>query len=98
LGALLRALLAVTLVPLLLIILQACISRKQVVAETWLNSGLPADVCEKYPEIKEYGIYRKLDSGQYEFLSYCKNESQNYISIQGDKFRRILDSLLPEQK
>lgn len=91
-----------------IILLQGCISRKEVVAEIWLQSGLPEDLCIREPELQKYGIYRKLDSGKYEFISYCTEiqddkgqkfpATQGYLSVKTEKFYSILDQLLPENK
>lgn len=91
----------------LLPMLAGCPNRKQVLAEVWQNSGLPSDLCEKAPELKQYGIFRKLDSGKYEFLSYCTQGQdkdgkpfplvQNYIGMLTQKFQSLLDALLPEK-
>lgn len=65
-------------------------------AEIWLNSGLPQDLCTKYPELTNYGFYRALNDGKYELLSYCNGNAEKYISMQKDKFNEILDATLPE--
>lgn len=82
----------------LLISLPACINRAEVKAEIWLNSGLPEDICTLHPELKEFGMYRKLDNGKYELLPYCSKFSQEYYGINAKKFDEILDELLPENK
>lgn len=98
-----------TAVPLLLmgLLLTACPTRKEVDAEIWQNSGLPVDLCAKTPDLAKYGIYRKLDSGKYEFISYCTQVPddtgkqvtavQLYISVNAKKFKSFLDALLPER-
>jgi hypothetical protein len=90
--------------------LTSCISRKEVLAEVWLQSGLPPELCEKYPEIKAYGQYRELNTGKFENISYCAqipgtlpdgsqgmvNAVSTYFGFQKDKFNAILNELLPE--
>lgn len=98
-----RALLLLTLLPL-----TSCLSRKEVQAELWEQSGIPVELCDKMPELNQYGIYRKLDSGKVEFLSYCKTVQdengkmipavQNYLSVSTKKFNEFLNQLLPEVK
>lgn len=91
-------------------LLSGCPSRKEVDAELWLNTGLPADICQKYPELADagkFGIYRKLDTGKYEFISYCteipdgaggqKVAVQGYTSINTQKLTSFLNDLLPPQ-
>jgi hypothetical protein len=86
--------------PLLL----GCPSRKEVEAEVWLQSGIPAEICEREPELKKVGIYRKLSNGKFEVLSYCTltveapivPAVQGYVTIHGKKFKKFLDELLPE--
>ena len=82
-------------------------TRKEINAEIWLNTGIPQEICDRNPEIKtgQYGQYRKLDSGNYEFISYCAQVPdangqlhpavQNYISILTTEFKSFLDALLP---
>jgi len=85
---------------LLLTGLQACKgapTRAQVDAEAWLNSGLPADLCNRFPEIKGYGLYRKLNNGKYEFISYCIPQARNYTAFRSDKLKNFLDEYLPKQ-
>ena len=89
-------------------LLPACINRKQIRAEVWLNSGLPAELCPEGSEIHKYGIYRKLNSGNYQFISYCalgqKDDGsvyplvQDYITFNAKKFNEVLDGLLPPKK
>lgn len=89
-------------------LLQGCPKRTDIEAEVWLNSGLPSDLCVSNPQLSKFGIYRKLDSGKYEFISYCTtvpdangnqvNATQQYISINAEKFNHFLDELLPKGK
>lgn len=54
-----------------------------------------------------FGIYRKLDTGKVEFISYCQQVPdangkpvtavQLYLSINAKKFNEYLDKLLPKQ-
>jgi hypothetical protein len=84
-------------VPVLLtMFLVSCqtITRPEVDAETWLHSAIPQELCT--PEIRQYGIYRKLDDGTFEFISYCQTEVKNYIGFNTEKFQRVLDALLPK--
>lgn len=98
--------LAVGLFLIVLPILTSCVTRGQVRAEVWMQSGIPIELCHEQPDLMMYGIYRKLDSGQYEFISYCSETAdeagklspnvQNYIVFNAAKFYSLLDQLLPK--
>lgn len=80
---------------LLLLFIMGCVTREQVQADIYLNSGIPADVCARYPEIKKYGMYRivacsaKPDStacqhGEQKFKQtrpYCSDSIREYSSM-----------------
>lgn len=94
---------------LLMVTLSGCPSRKEVDAELWLNTGLPPEVCAQHPEIlQHFGIYRVLDSGKKELVSYCAviqgsdgNPAfaiQGYTSVNTKKLKGFLDDLLPAQQ
>lgn len=67
---------------------------------------MPPDLCAAQPALSRYGIYRKLDSGKTEFISYCTQlpdangvyhpAVQGYTSINTQKLLSVLDELLPE--
>ena len=90
-----------------LLLMYGCLTRKEVEVEFWSQSGLPKELCDSHPELAHYGIYRTLDSGKFEFLSYCteiQNEKgemisavQGYTSVNTKKLKAILDALLPNQ-
>jgi hypothetical protein len=46
----------------------------------------------------QYGFYRKLDNGKYEFLSFCEEAAGKMVSMDAEKFQGFLDALLPEKK
>lgn len=93
---------------LLMVAVSGCPSRKEVDAELWLNTGLSPELCAKEPELQKYGLYRRLDTGKYEFISYCTqvqdasgkpvNAAQGYTSINTKKLKSLLDDLLPAQQ
>lgn len=80
----------------LLIFLSGCITRQEIKANLWLNSGLPSALCEQVPELKQYGMYRKLNSGKYELQAYCNPQAQKYFSILDTELDKVLDGLLPK--
>ena len=86
------------LLAALCLILVGCntITRKQVDAAIWLNNApIPADICEREPQLKQYGFYRKLDNGKIEFLSFCKPSAGQWVAVYGPQFYKFLDALLP---
>lgn len=100
--------LAMLALLLLTSLLQGCISRKQVMAEVWLMSQIPADICAAEPRLSKVGTYRRLNDDVcrehnkkipcYEVISYCKTEITNSVRFNGTKFKELLDANLPEQK
>lgn len=94
------------LAPVLLMpLLQGCPNRTEVEAYFFMNApicGLHAgcetigNICEKYPDLKRFGIYRVLNSGKYEFVSYCDPLIADFQSINKRDLNRMLDKYLPE--
>lgn len=84
--------------------LQGCLNRQQILAEVWLESGIPAESCT--PEVAKSGVYRRLNddicqrAGKkvpcYEFISYCNSNIRNSVRFNGTKFYEILDAQLPK--
>lgn len=87
--------LAIPALLLSTILLQGCLSRKDVLAEVWLESGIPASACT--PEVAKSGVYRKLNNGKYEFISYCNKNILNSVRFNGDKFYNVLNAELPDK-
>src|SRR6516225_2517846 len=54
-----------------LALLPGCLTRQEVDAELWLHMGIPAKLCTDNPALTRYGIYRLLNTGESEFVSYC---------------------------
>jgi hypothetical protein len=82
-----------------------CVTRAEIKASSWLNNApIPADLCEKYPELKEYGFYRRLNSGNFEFISYCqpceppRSCASDFVAFYKADLDKILDKLLPKKK
>jgi hypothetical protein len=94
------------ILSLLVLTLSGCISRKQILAEVWLEGGISPEVCKLDARIPKFGVYRRLNDevceklGKkvpcYEFLSYCAKEIQNSVRFNSEKFYQILDATLPE--
>lgn len=77
-------------------VLSGCVSRDEVEATVWLHNRVPSELCEQHPSLKSYGIYRRLDQGGFEFVSWCDQKSSEWLLLHKDDFKRFLDELLPE--
>lgn len=79
---------------------------KKVDADVWLHEPIPADVCERNPEIGNLGIYRKVnctskareqglcapgDKTYEEFISYCHPAVAKYVGMHKDRFKSWVD-------
>lgn len=98
------------ILAIFVIIFPGCYSRKEIQANVWRNNGLPVSLCgpskelSAYQELWDYGTYRKLDAGGYEFIPYCKRvpeTGQPYValmySIYATDLNLILDATLPAE-
>lgn len=84
----LRAILALSL----LMTSQACVTRREIQAAIWLNnSPIPKEFCERDPDLKLYGFYRRLDSGKLEFMPFCNSKAREWVSMHKDDFNRLMD-------
>lgn len=66
-------------------------------AAAWLNNGLPAELCEKEPLLKNYGFYRKLNTGKYEFIGFCSPDSAHWIAFFDQDLKKLLDATVPRK-
>jgi len=67
------------------------VTRNRINSSLWFGIAIPEDICEKSPEVKSYGIFRKLNDGNFEFVSICSDEYQDYFSIHKDDLERLLN-------
>jgi hypothetical protein len=68
-------------------------------AYTWLNnSDALADLCHRVPELNDYGFYRRLNDGRFEFVSFCNPLAAHFIGIRDEDLKKILDALLPKKR
>lgn len=74
----------------------ACMTRQEIRAHLWENTGLPADLCASEPRLRDYGFFRRLDSGGFEFLGFCRPEALGMQSVTKESLKEILDATLPE--
>lgn len=83
---------------LLAILLSGCGANKAAIkAAIWLNNGISEDICEKTPPLWDYGFYRRLNSGQLEFLPFCDPQSAHWLAIYDQDLEKILDETLPQK-
>ena len=76
-----------------------CVTREKIEATIWLtNAPLPLEYCEQIPELKMYGFYRKLNNNKIEFVSFCKKESRDFVTMPRSEFDEILDQALPKPR
>jgi hypothetical protein len=64
-------------------------------AALWLNNGLPIALCEREPVLWDYGFYRRLDTGQTEFVPFCSAGAQRYFAVHEIDLGNLLDQTLP---
>lgn len=63
----------------------------------WLNNGIPSDICDREPSLRDRGLYRRLNDGRFEFISFCDERIKDWISVHSTDFNRVLDDLLPQR-
>jgi hypothetical protein len=79
--------------------MSGCITRDEIDAVIFLNNGpLPSGICDREPELKKYGFYRTLNSGKFEFMSFCHPKANKFLSAREDDLNEILDKTLPKQQ
>lgn len=90
------------LIPFILLFC-GCITRGQINAAIWKNNGLDPELCgpskaeSKNPQLWDYGFYRRLNNGKFEFLPFCSLTSNEFFAIQKDDLEKILNRTLPEK-
>lgn len=73
----------------------SCVRRNEIRAVLWLNLSVPEETCQARPELRDRGIYRLLNDGRYEFVSFCSPLIKQYFSVFRDDLERILRETLP---
>lgn len=75
-----------------LLLLSSCITRKKISAYIWLNnSPVPQELCLREPALNDYGLYRKLNDGRLEFVSFCDVKARQFLSMHKDDFERLIN-------
>jgi hypothetical protein len=68
------------------------VTRERVNAYLWLNNTpVPPEICEREPLLKDYGIFRRLNTGGFEFISFCDPKVNQFYSMNKDDLARILN-------
>jgi hypothetical protein len=68
------------------------VTRERVNAYLWLNNTpIPQELCDREPLLKDYGLYRKLNTGGFEFISFCETKVNQFYSMHKDDLARILN-------
>jgi hypothetical protein len=58
----------------------------------WLNnSPIPSEICKREPELKDYGFYRKLNDGNFEFVGFCEPKASEFFSMYKTDFERLMN-------
>lgn len=82
----------------ILLLATGCVTRGEIEAAVWLNNGVPQDVCDREPVLKDHGFYRRLNDGKLEFISFCDPTATDWLSMHKTDYARILDATLPKKK
>jgi hypothetical protein len=79
-----------------------CISRGEIRASIWLNNGQDPAMCgpsraeSQYPVLWDHGFYRRLNSGGFEFISFCDPRAKDWFGVHRQDLEKILDETLPK--
>lgn len=77
-----------------LVALASCVSKREVDAKIWLNNfPVPKESCDAAPAIKEYGFYRRLNDGNFEFVSICNKASRGFKQMSNKDFARLMNRI-----
>lgn len=87
-----------TAIAFLGLCIPACVTRQEVQADLYLNSGIPAAVCAQYPAIQRYGMYRLVACSSKPTSAYCQHgekqfrQTRPYCSPSATSYLSILNS------
>jgi hypothetical protein len=76
----------------LVLFLSACVSQQEVRGNLWQHDKVPAEVCEKAPELKVLGIYRVVKCPNVQ-VHGCENGEESYEEVISFCASRIEDFL-----
>lgn len=83
-----------------LLILTACVTREEIEVSIFRNNFNAEELkvlCERDPDLRRFGFYRKIKDGTLEFLSICKPNASGMLSIYETDFNRLMDKALPKK-
>lgn len=67
-------------------------TRKKVNAYLWLNnSPIPQEICDREPDLNDYGFYRKLSNGKLEFVGFCEPLAKEFFAMYKTDLERLLN-------
>ena len=82
--------------------LSACVTRtevqKEIDANVFLFDKLPKAYCGEKSPLWDIGIYRKLNNGNEEVVSYCAKEIEQYLGFHNRDVQKMLDKYVPKKK
>ena len=82
--------------------LPGCVSRtevqREIDANVFLFDKLPKKICDQYPELADIGVYRKLNNGNEETVSYCDPDIELYLGFYNKDVQKMLDKYVPKKK
>lgn len=75
-------------------------TRAKIDAAIWLNNApIPPEVCASEPALYQYGFYRRLNNGKFEFISFCSPEANKWLAMYDQDFNKLMDEAgLPSKK
>jgi hypothetical protein len=82
----------------LAVLSSSCVKRSEIKAAVWLNLSISEETCRERPELRDVGVYRRLNDGRFEFVSFCSPLIEQYFSIYRDDLERILRETLPNDE
>lgn len=80
-----------------------CVTRGEIKAAIWMNNGSDPALCgpsraeSKNPVLWDHGVFRRLNSGGFEFLSFCHPAVREYFAISRADLETILNETLPRE-
>lgn len=76
-------------------VLSSCATRKKIDGiELYLIDKIDIRVCEREPSLKKLGIFRKVNDDKEIFISFCKPEIENFISVDAKDMEVILNQFV----
>lgn len=86
----------------LMSVIQGCVTRtevqREIDANVFLFDKLPKKICVQYPELQDIGLYRKLNNGKEEVVSYCDKYIEEYLGFYNRDVQKMLDKYVPKKK